>query len=52
MISSLNISVACAVSLYEAFRQKQLKGHYNQSSLTAEEYFLVSNQWGLSDEAH
>jgi tRNA (guanosine-2'-O-)-methyltransferase len=52
MISSLNISVACAVSLYEAFRQKQLKGHYNQSSLTAEEYFLVSNQWGLSEEAH
>lgn len=28
MIKSLNISVACAVSLYEAFRQKSLAGHY------------------------
>ena len=51
MIRSLNISVACAVSLYEAFRQKHLRGQYKQPSLTAEEYSLLSNQWGLYDEA-
>ena len=28
MVESLNISVACAVSLYEAFRQRKLKGYY------------------------
>ncbi len=30
IIQSLNISVACAVTLYEAFRQKTNAGHYNQ----------------------
>lgn len=29
MVQSLNISVACAVSLYEAFRQRTLKGFYS-----------------------
>ena len=29
MIQSLNISVACAVSLYEAFRQRRLAGKYS-----------------------
>lgn len=28
MAESLNISVACAVTLYEAYRQKDAKGHY------------------------
>jgi tRNA (guanosine-2'-O-)-methyltransferase len=50
MIQSLNISVACAVTVYEAFRQKQLKGHYNQQKLTASEYLLLSQQWGLEYE--
>jgi len=30
MVQSLNISVACAVSLYEAYRQRQVKGYYEQ----------------------
>jgi tRNA (guanosine-2'-O-)-methyltransferase len=50
MIRSLNISVACAVSLYEAFRQKHLKGHYQHQALTAEEHSLLSKQWGLYEE--
>jgi tRNA (guanosine-2'-O-)-methyltransferase len=50
MIRSLNISVACAVSLYEAFRQKQLAGHYDQQSLSGNEYSLLSNQWGMYHE--
>lgn len=29
MAASLNISVACAVSVYEAFRQRSLKGFYS-----------------------
>jgi len=47
MIQSLNISVACAVSLYEAYRQKYLAGHYAQQKLSAEEYHSLSDQWGL-----
>lgn len=50
MIRSLNISVACAVSLYEAFRQKQVAGHYNQQKLAAEEYSTLFNRWELNDE--
>lgn len=33
IIQSLNISVACAVTLYEAFRQKELAGHYQRLDL-------------------
>jgi tRNA (guanosine-2'-O-)-methyltransferase len=29
MIRSLNISVACAVTVYEAYRQKKAAGHYD-----------------------
>ncbi|MEO5582969.1 MAG: RNA methyltransferase, partial [Saprospiraceae bacterium] len=31
MVQSLNISVACAVSLYEGYRQRSLKGYYSDS---------------------
>lgn len=31
MVDSLNISVACAVSLYEAFRQRQVAGFYEEN---------------------
>ena len=31
MVQSLNISVACAVTLYEAFRQRSLKGFYSDN---------------------
>lgn len=47
MIQSLNISVACAVTLYEAYRQKSLAGHYNNIALSDTEYQQLSNQWGL-----
>ena len=50
MIQSLNISVACAVTLYEAFRQKSGAGHYDQQKLAAETYAVLSNQWGLIHE--
>jgi tRNA (guanosine-2'-O-)-methyltransferase len=50
MIRSLNISVACAVTLYEAFRQKQKAGHYQKQKLTGKEYTSLSNEWGLYTE--
>jgi len=45
MIHSLNISVACAVALYEAFRQKKARGHYDQPRLTAEERGRILDLW-------
>ena len=51
MIQSLNVSVACAVSLYEAFRQKKSAGHYLDQKLSSESYKLLSTQWGMQNEA-
>ena len=33
MVQSLNISVACAITLYEAFRQRKEKGYYDDQPL-------------------
>ena len=48
IIKSLNISVACAVTLYEAFRQKQAKGHYQQNRLTPIDFSELGKKWGLT----
>jgi tRNA (guanosine-2'-O-)-methyltransferase len=45
MIQSLNISVACAVSLYEAFRQKNKAGHYAAPKLSGSEKELLWKKW-------
>ncbi|HEV2481726.1 MAG TPA: RNA methyltransferase [Puia sp.] len=45
IIKSLNISVACAVSLYEAFRQKSAAGHYLKSGLTPDRYNSLLKEW-------
>jgi len=45
MIRSLNISVACAVSLYEAFRQKNAAGHYDQVQLENADYQALRKEW-------
>jgi tRNA (guanosine-2'-O-)-methyltransferase len=47
IIKSLNISVACAVTLYEAFRQKQAAGHYNEVRLPPEQLSELEAEWGL-----
>lgn len=48
IIQSLNISVACAVSIYEAFRQKTLADHYNQPNTAYDSIRkAVANSWGL-----
>lgn len=49
MIQSLNISVACAVSIYEAYRQKSIAGHYEQSGLSNNEMNTLQSQWGLNE---
>ena len=45
IIQSLNISVACAVTLYEAYRQKSIAGHYNQPGLDAVRYNELFKLW-------
>ena len=47
IIKSLNISVACAVTLYEAFRQKQIAGHYNEPKLGEEQLIGLKKEWGI-----
>jgi tRNA (guanosine-2'-O-)-methyltransferase len=48
IIQSLNISVACAVSIYEASRQRNLAGMYKNASLPTQEYNELFNYWSLS----
>lgn len=50
IIQSLNISVACAVSIYEAYRQKSLAGHYAQASLPAERQMELLKEWGFHEQ--
>lgn len=45
MIRSLNISVACAITLYEAYRQKEQAGHYNQQKLSPGLFAALAEQW-------
>lgn len=48
-IKSLNISVACAVSIYEAHRQKMKAGHYNERSMTIERQERLLGDWCADD---
>jgi len=50
IIKSLNISVACAVSLYEAFRQKNNAGHYNQIKMQGGQLENLRSNWGFIEE--
>lgn len=47
IIRSLNISVACAVTLYEAFRQKSIAGHYARPHLPDDYREELMKQWKL-----
>ncbi len=49
IIRSLNISVACAVTIYEAFRQKNIVGHYNQPSLLQQQRNVLLKEWKMYD---
>lgn len=47
IIKSLNISVACAVTLYEAFRQKREKNHYANTRLPENELQMLYREWNI-----
>ncbi len=50
IIQSLNISVACAVSIYEAYRQKDKAGHYTTPSLPKPTMDILLNEWVFKEE--
>ncbi len=50
IIRSLNISVACAVTLYEAFRQKMNAGHYNRKGLDDVRYGELFEKWEKNEK--
>ncbi len=45
MIQSLNVSVACAVTIYEAMRQRQAKGMYAAPRFPEEELLRLKQEW-------
>lgn len=45
MIKSLNISVACAVTLYEAYRQRENAGFYSHPRLNDDELKSIFDRW-------
>lgn len=49
IIKSLNISVACAVALYEAFRQKKIAGHFEHIKLTDAALNNLKTEWGFKN---
>lgn len=45
MVESLNISVACAVSLYEAMRQRRSAGAYDAPELSPADLEVLEAEW-------
>ncbi|MCI4446133.1 MAG: hypothetical protein JHC32_08925 [Candidatus Aminicenantes bacterium] len=45
MVQSLNLSVSVGVILYEAFRQRQMRGFYSAPRLTPEEFQNLLSLW-------
>jgi tRNA (guanosine-2'-O-)-methyltransferase len=45
MVESLNVSVACAVCLYEAFRQRTAAGDYENPKLDADRLRALEEDW-------
>jgi tRNA (guanosine-2'-O-)-methyltransferase len=45
MVHSLNVSVAAAIILFEAFRQRQAKGMYDESRIAPEDFERLLFEW-------
>ena len=45
VVESLNISAACAVSLFEAMRQRRDAGAYEATRLTADQFETLLDDW-------
>lgn len=50
IIRSLNISVACAVTIYEALRQKRNAGQFAESRMQPERYQELWDQWSSNHD--
>lgn len=50
IIQSLNISVACAVSIYEAYRQKAIAGHFEYEKLKLSERMMLLEHWDIESQ--
>ena len=50
IIRSLNISVACAVTIYEAYRQKKAAGQYEQFTISADKKMALMTEWGFKEK--
>jgi len=45
MVQSLNVSVSAAITIYEALRQRSLKGLYDKSELDLKELKTMIDEW-------
>lgn len=45
MIQSLNVSVACAIALFEAVRQRLAGGHYDKAKFTQHDLEKMLEEW-------
>lgn len=45
MVQSLNVSVSAAITIYEALRQRTLKGFYDKSELNSKELKKLVDDW-------
>jgi len=45
MVQSLNVSVSAAITIYEALRQRNLKGLFDKSELTSKELKKLIDEW-------
>lgn len=45
MVQSLNVSVSAAITIYEALRQRTLKGLYDKSEMSAKELRKMIEEW-------
>lgn len=50
LVESLNISVACAVTLFEAMRQRNVKGMYETSAFSEAELQAIFKDWEARSE--
>jgi len=46
MVKSLNVSVSAAITIYEALRQRKLRGMYDNPSYTSNEIEEMVTKWG------
>jgi tRNA (guanosine-2'-O-)-methyltransferase len=49
IIQSLNISVACAVTVYEALRQRRNAGQYDSRRMNDKDYFALLDSWAVDE---